>query len=217
MANSKRYSANDKNKVEQTISFAGICQVAIMVQGIARKNQLDDDLFRLMLNSIINTTPVDSLAVYDGKLENLSEGLTMMVAQLGDNTANKDPELTRYIVSLLNLERRLKNKPKLMASLGDRIDQCLRQLDHFAIDSDNMTSNLASIYTDVVSPLGSKIQIAGEPNILKQVGNQNRIRALLLAGIRATVLWRQVGGQRRSILFNRRRFVATAADLLKQF
>ncbi|TRX57511.1 high frequency lysogenization protein HflD [Thalassomonas sp. M1454] len=202
--------------IEQSIAFAAICQSAVMVQGIARKNQLDDDLFTLMLNSIINMTPSNTLNVYGDELVNLQDGLTMMFTQIGDSSAKKDPELTRYIVSLMNLERRLKGNAKALALLEKKIDDCQRQLAHFAIDSDQMTSNLASIYTDVISPLGAKIQIAGEPNILKQVGNQNRIRALLLAGIRATVLWRQVGGKRRTILFKRRSFVTAAKDLLKQ-
>jgi len=209
-------STTNNSIVEQTIAFAAICQTAVMVQGIARKNQLDDDLFTLMLNSIINMTPSNTLNVYGDELVNLQEGLTMMFTQIGDSTAKKDPELTRYIVSLMNLERRLKGNSKALAALEAKIDDCQRQLAHFEIDSDQMISNMASIYTDVISPLGTKIQIAGEPNILKQVGNQNRIRALLLAGVRATVLWRQVGGKRRIILFKRRSFVAAAKDLLKQ-
>ncbi|WNC70286.1 high frequency lysogenization protein HflD [Thalassotalea nanhaiensis] len=201
---------------EQTLAFAGICQVAMMAQGIARKNHCDEDLFNVMMSSIVNTNPANCLGVYDDKLENVSDGLMMIIAQLGDKNPKKDPEITRYIVSLLNLERRLQNKPKVMAELGSRIEQCSRQLDHFDLDSEHMRNSFASIYTDVISPLGAKIQIAGDPNILKQVGNQHRIRALLLAGIRATVLWRQMGGKRRTILFRRGNFVATAQQLLKQ-
>ncbi len=201
---------------EQTMTFAGICQVGQMVQGIARQNQLDEALFEVMLKSVINLNPTSTLAVYDDALANLQDGLSAVVTQLGDQTVNKDPELTRYIVCLLNLERKLKSKPKVMAELGNRLEQCNRQLAHFELTSDNMVANLASIYTDIISPLGTKIQVAGEPNILKQVGNQHRIRALLLAGVRSAVLWRQVGGKRRNILFQRRKIVSNASQLLKQ-
>ena len=201
---------------EQTITFAAICHCAQLVQNIARKNQCDQQIFDVMMNSIVNINPANTIDVYGGKIANLSDGLLAMTAQLGDSTATKDPEVTRYIVSLMNLERRLKRNPKVMAQLGQRIEDCERQLEHFDIDSDHMHSALASIYTDIISPLSAKIQIAGDPNILKQVGNQNRIRALLLAGVRATVLWRQVGGKRRHVLFNRRKFVATAQTIMKQ-
>lgn len=200
---------------EQTLTFAAICQAAAMVQGIARKNQLDESLFELMLNSIVNTNPKDTLDVYGSDVAHLKTGLQLIVTQLGDNTVDKDPEITRYIVSLLNLERRLQGKKKDMAELGNRIEQCQRQLEHFELTSDNMISNFASVYSDVISPLATRIQIAGEPGILKQVGNQNRIRALLLSGIRAAVLWRQMGGKRRIILFRRRQVVAEAQELLK--
>lgn len=201
---------------EQTITFAAICQVAQMVQHIARKNQLDDALFDIMLKSITNMNPNSTLDVYGNELSNVEQGLQTLVTQLGDSSATKDPELTRYIVCLLNLERRLSSKSRILQQLGDRIEQCNRQLVHFELNSDNMHASLASIYTDIISPLGTKIQIAGEPNILKQVSNQNRIRSLLLAGVRAAVLWRQVGGKRRNILFQRRKIVNEASALLKQ-
>ncbi|WP_033077062.1 high frequency lysogenization protein HflD [Thalassotalea sp. ND16A] len=201
---------------DQTLTFAAICQAAFMVQGIARKNHCDDELLKLMLSSITNTNPANPLDVYGNDLANLKDGLLMIVAQLGDNNPKKDPELTRYIVSLLNLERRLKSKSQTLAELGARIEQCKRQLDHYDLDSVNMLNSMASIYTDIISPLAAKIQIAGEPDILKQVGNQHRIRSLLLSGVRATVLWRQMGGKRRTILFNRRKIVVTAQEFLKQ-
>ncbi|QBY05949.1 high frequency lysogenization protein HflD [Thalassotalea sp. HSM 43] len=200
---------------QQSLTFAGICQSAAMVQGIARKNQLDDQQFVVMLQSIINTNPSDAIDVYGGQFDNIQQGLSLIVTQLGDGSVQKDPEITRYIVSLLNLERRLQGKPKIMAELGNRIEQCQRQLQHYDINSDTMLNAFASIYSDLISPLATRIQIAGEPNILKQVGNQHRIRALLLAGIRSAVLWRQVGGKRRNILFGRRKFVSAAQQLLK--
>ncbi|NMP15403.1 high frequency lysogenization protein HflD [Thalassotalea sp. Y01] len=200
---------------QQSLTFAGICQSAAMVQGIARKNQLDEQQFVVMLQSIINTNPSDAIDVYGGQFDNIQQGLSLIVTQLGDGSVQKDPEITRYIVSLLNLERRLQGKPKIMAELGNRIEQCQRQLQHYDINSDTMLNAFASIYSDLISPLATRIQIAGEPNILKQVGNQHRIRALLLSGIRSAVLWRQVGGKRRNILFGRRKFVSAAQQLLK--
>ncbi|WP_371185199.1 high frequency lysogenization protein HflD [Thalassotalea maritima] len=200
---------------QQSLTFAAICQAAAMVQGIARKNHLNDEQFALMLNSIINTSPDNTLDVYGGDVANLTDGLKLIASQLGDTNAAKDPEITRYIVSILNIERRLARNKRVMQQLGERIEQCQRQLQHYAIDSDVMQNAFASIYTDLISPLAPPIQVAGEPTILKQQGNQHRIRALLLAAVRAAVLWRQVGGKRRTILFSRRKFVAAAQQLLK--
>jgi len=205
---------------DQTITFAAICQVAYQVQQVSRTGQITDEDFRVLLQSIIETSPVNTLAVYGGQIDNIKKGLELLISYLGsdDGTTGskkqKDPELTRYIISLINLERRLTKQPQQLNALGERINATERQLEHYALTSDTLTASFASIYSDIISPLGHKIQVTGEPSILKQNVNQYKIRALLLAGIRAAVLWRQVGGKRRHILFSRKKIVDTAKELL---
>lgn len=205
------------NSIEkQTITMAAICQVAALVQKIARTGSNIDDELKIMLESVIVTSPDNTLEVYGNELAHLKTGLTALVEQLGNQTKQKDPELTRYVVSLLGLERRLDAKRNQLSLLGERIEQCQRQLAHYDIDSETLIASLASIYSDLLSPLGTPIQVAGEPERLKHTGNQHKIRALLLAGIRSSVLWRQVGGKRRNILFGRSKMVACAQQLLNQ-
>ena len=208
---------------ELTITFAAICQVAHLVQQVSRNGQVDDSELAILLNSIITTSPDNTLAVYGGELANVKQGLELLINHLGDSKSEngkksnvKDPEFTRYIISLINLERRLTKQPKQLTLLGERIDASKRQLDHYSITSDTLIASFASIYSDIISPIGARIQVTGEPNILKQTASQHKIRALLLAGIRSTVLWRQVGGKRRTILFSRNKLVKTAKELLEQ-
>lgn len=200
---------------EQTLTLAAICQVAANVQKISRKGMTNEDEFTTLLNSIINTSPNNTLDVYDNDVSNLKSGLEILASHLGNNSKQKDPEITRYVVSLLSLERRLSKKNAKLNELGNRIEQCQRQLAHFDINSETIISSLASIYSDIISPLGTPIQVAGNPEILKQTVNQHKIRALLLAGIRSAVLWRQIGGKRRTILFSRAKIVACAEQLIK--
>ncbi len=214
---------------DQTITLAAICQAAYLVQQVSRTGQIDENAFKVLLNSIAVTSPENTLAVYGGELVNIKQGLELLINHLGDssstsshvnNDANtkekkvKDPELTRYIISLINLERKLIKQPKQLAQLGERIDDSKRQLEHYSITSETLISSFASIYSDIISPLGARIQVTGEPSMLKQMANQHKIRALLLSGIRAAVLWRQVGGKRRNILFSRSKIVKTAQQLL---
>lgn len=201
---------------EQTLTLAAICQIAYWVQKFSRSGQIENSELECLLNSVMITSPDNTLEVYGGDISNLKQGLKTLVDHLGNQSNNKDPELTRYVVSLLSLERRLSKQPKKMAALGERIEQCERQLAHYEITSDTLISSIASIYSDLISPLGTPIQVAGEPSILKQPANQHKIRALLLAGIRSAVLWRQVGGKRRNILFTRSKIVKNAQDLLSR-
>jgi high frequency lysogenization protein len=200
---------------EQALTLAAVCQVAYWVQKISRSGQVDEEELALLLNSVMNISPSNTLEVYGGEISHLKTGLATLINHLGNKSTNKDPEITRYVVSLLGLERRLSNRSDKMNELGERISQSQRQLAHYDITSETLISSLASIYSDLISPLGTPIQVAGEPSILKQTVNQHRIRALLLAGIRSSVLWRQVGGKRRSILFSRSKVVECAEQLLK--
>ncbi|MDP7592001.1 MAG: high frequency lysogenization protein HflD [Litorilituus sp.] len=201
---------------DQVITFAAICQAAHFVQHVSRCGQIDDENISILLNSIIQTSPQSTLGVYGSELINIKVGLELLIENLGDNNKNKikNPDFTRYIISLINLERKLMKQPKQLAQLANRITATERQLEHYPITSETIVSSFASIYSDIISPLGARIQVSGEPTILKQTINQHKIRALLLAGIRAAVLWRQVGGKRRTILFNRTKIVNTAKQLL---
>ncbi len=201
---------------EQTVTFAAICQIASAVQTLSRTGQFDDEKLASLLRGITITSPENTLAVYGGDISNLKDGLSVLVNHLGDQNKQKDPELTRYIVSLLNLERRLSKSKNQLNELGNRIEQSKRQQEHYDIISETMLNSFASIYSDLISPLGARIQVAGDPAILKQEINQHKIRSLLLAGIRSSVLWRQVGGKRRNILFARSKILKCAQNLLNQ-
>ncbi|EAW25783.1 hypothetical protein ATW7_19043, partial [Alteromonadales bacterium TW-7] len=82
------------------------------------------------------------------------------------------------------------------------------------IHDEQMLSNIASIYLDVISPMGPRIQVTGTPSVLQQPMTQHKVRALLLSGIRSAVLWRQVGGKRRHLIFGRKKMVEQAKIIL---
>jgi high frequency lysogenization protein len=103
-----------------------------------------------------------------------------------------------------------------MGKLADRMSQIQRQQAHMDLFEHQMLSNLASIYSDLISPIGAKIQVAGNPALLQKNDNQNKVRALLLAGVRAAVLWRQLGGKRRHILFKRQAILSAGEQALEQ-
>ena len=74
-------------------------------------------------------------------------------------------------------------------------------------------ATLAATYVRTVSTIAPRVMVQGEPAILNAEESRNMIRALLLAGIRAAVLWRQCGGNRLRLVFERKRLVAHARRL----
>jgi high frequency lysogenization protein len=207
-------SPNNQHRFhESNIALAGLCQAAALVKQIARNKEFDNQALVTSLNSISITNSDNTDQVF-GDTNQLALGYQTLLAQLSNQSTNKDVEITRYIANLLSIERKLSTNKKTMAALGERISNIQRQQLHLDITDSQMVSNLASIYTDVVSPVTRKIQVAGDPEILKRTDTQHRVRAILLAGVRAAVLWRQLGGKRRHILFNRQQILDSAEHTL---
>jgi high frequency lysogenization protein len=65
-------------------------------------------------------------------------------------------------------------------------------------------ATLAGCYQQTISTLQPRIMVHGEASLLADPDNQQRIRTLLLAAIRAAVLWRQCGGGRLTLLLRRK-------------
>ncbi|MCS6154438.1 high frequency lysogenization protein HflD [Shewanella baltica] len=198
--------------VNRTMSFAGILQAIAQVQHLARHGELDNAELAASLNTILVTNPDNTADVYQDKIV-LQKGYKLILNQLGDSS-QKDVEITRYLVGVLALERKLVRSNSGLGMLAERINQVNRQLHHFAITDEQVIANLASIYSDIISNLGPKIQISGNPVCLQRPIIQQKIRALLLAAMRSAVLWRQLGGKRRHLVFARKAIVDTAKKSL---
>ncbi|WP_172564091.1 high frequency lysogenization protein HflD [Vibrio navarrensis] len=196
---------------DRTIAFAGMCQAVALVQEVAKNGHCDQDAFETSMKAIVNTNPANTLDVF-GHEQRLKLGLECLVKGI-DSTPSGN-EITRYLISLMALERKLVRRNDAMAQLGDRIQMLQRQTEHYDLLEEQMLSNLASVYLDVVSPIGPRIQVNGTPSVLRQTANQHKVRALLLSGIRCAVLWRQVGGKRRHLIFGRKKMIEQAQILL---
>ncbi|MGJ3434490.1 high frequency lysogenization protein HflD [Serratia sp. Je.1.23.a] len=210
-----------KNYYDITLAMAGISQAALMVQQLAHEGQCDREAFHTSLNSLLQMDPSSTLAVFGGEERNLKVGLETLMSVLNANNKGLGAELTRYTISLMVLERKLNANKQAMnqlgerlGQLGERLGQLERQLAHFDLESDTIISALAGIYVDVVSPLGPRIQVTGSPAILQNPQVQAKVRATLLAGIRAAVLWQQVGGSRLQLMFSRNRLFKQAQNIV---
>lgn len=190
------------------MAFAGILQALGQVQHIARHGESDKTLLSASLHAIMVTDPKITEEVYPDKFS-LRNGYQLIQSQFGDKN-KKDIEITRYLIGILTLERKLMKQPSSLGMLSERINQIHRQLNHFDITDEQVIANFASIYSDIISDLGPKIQITGNPSCLQRPLVQQKIRALLLSAMRSAVLWRQLGGKRRQLLFARKVIVDTA-------
>jgi high frequency lysogenization protein len=98
-------------------------------------------------------------------------------------------ERTQYAVVLLYLERKLSRKRAMSALVREGIEKAREQLAHFELTHINVISRLADTYQQSISRLRPRIIVRGDQTHLTNPDNASRIRALLLAGVRAAVLW----------------------------
>ncbi|HET8816074.1 MAG TPA: high frequency lysogenization protein HflD [Pseudidiomarina sp.] len=199
---------------QRVLALAAIAQSAAAVKQVAREGSLRQPAYgRPLIDSVLNQNPSSFSAIYP-EPQDLRWGLEQLLQQIGA-TRDKDVEMTRYVVGILALARKLMRSEKAQHQLGQRIEQLYRQQHDFQFNSETIIAGMASAYSDFVSPLSHPLKINGKPDYLKQATAQNHIRAYLLAGVRNAVLWNHLGGKRRHFLFSRQRMVRTAQSLLR--
>jgi len=203
-----------KTPDNRALAFAGMLQALQLVQQVAHGKPRDLDSVQASLRSILALDADTVDAVYGG-IEGVRAGLRLLKPQLLGGAHRPDPELNRYLVVLLHLERKLSKRADLLERLRIGIEHTRRQLEHFDITHASVVAGLADTYSDTVSTLNPRIMINGDPERLRDSTVANQIRALLLAAMRSAVLWRQCGGTRLGLLLGRRRLVQVADKLLR--
>lgn len=204
----------DNPWLDRVIALAALTQAAAAVKQVARFGSVrEPHATRALLDSVTNQNPTSVHAMYPD-LSALRLGLESLLQQIGA-TRDKDVEVTRYVVGMLALERRLSRSPQALEQLGQRLQQLHRQQHQFQFADDTLLAGMGSAYSDIISPLGQPLKINGKQEFLQQTQSQHLIRALLLAGIRNAVLWRQLGGKRRQFIFSRQRMVRVAQQILR--
>lgn len=136
--------------MSRAMALAACAQAVSLVQKIARQGSCDMDDFYAVVKGVLVTNPQVPADVYAGG--NLDTGYRLVIELLGDTSSRKDPELTRYLIGLLALERRLAKRRDVLALMGERIEQVKRQVSHYGIEDEKVLNNLADIYVELISP-----------------------------------------------------------------
>ncbi|MGO1462455.1 MAG: high frequency lysogenization protein HflD [Oleiphilaceae bacterium] len=201
---------------DQTLALAGVFQAANLVQQIANNGSCNESSLETCLRSLFATDPASTLDVYGGELVDVREGLITLSTVLSEQSKQQDIEVLRYVLNLVHLESKLNRQSDMLEVVGSRIEQARHTASHFGYVHSNLISNLASIYTDTISTFRLRIQVSGNPTLLQQDENAAKVRALLLAGIRSAVLWRQTGGRRWHLVLSRRKVIQHAKELAEK-
>ncbi|MGV6857884.1 MAG: high frequency lysogenization protein HflD [bacterium] len=200
----------------KTIALAGIFQAAQLVNKLAYTGEAEKKYAEASIESLF-ANEANSIDDVFGGLENLHSGLKTLVEHLANPAQDpKSMEITRYTIALTHLQRQLDRQTGMGEQLISSIEDTGRQREYFGgTMNPAVISRLAEIYKETISQLSPKIIVKGDQTYLSNPDIAAQIRASLLAGIRAAVLWKQSGGGRFDLFFSRRKMIAEAKRLLQ--
>lgn len=193
------------SKYDQTLALAGIYQAASLVKQIANSGMANSAHIDASLETLFRFDAATVEAVY-GNVSGVTHGLKILCSSL-KNRSSRDIDITRYVLSLIMLESKLNRNSEMLDKLAKRLNDIESQFEFFALNHHTTLAKLSQLYKDTISMLGPKIMVSGEQPYLSNERNADKVRALLLAGIRSAVLWRQCGGSRWQFLFGRKAYI----------
>ncbi len=217
------------NLHDQTIALAGFYQAIQAIDELARTgNTPQHDVQTCIESLFIFDTPTTE-AIYGGIVA-LKSGFNGLIKQLNGDTYLNDPSnqtdknsqkmniyLAQYVIGVMHLQKKLVKQPSILDTVTSRLEVAKRQAELFSSTThENVLANIADIYSENISPLAAKIMVQGEQNHLANTLTVNKIRSLLLAAVRAAILWSQLGGRRWHILFKRKKILQMANTILNE-
>lgn len=198
---------------EQVLALAGVFQAAASVQRLANGRDMDEAAQEASLASVFMIDADNAGAVFGGA-QGVRLGLDTLVHQI--DHPGQNVELARLALGMLQLERKLASHPKLLGQLAEGIGKTDRQRQHFDTLHPTVSASLGELYELTLSQLRPRIMVSGDPRLLNDSSRVARIRANLLAGIRAAVLWHQLGGRKWQLLLQRKQVALLARGLLSR-
>ena len=193
----------------QVLAISGVLRAARIVQDLARRGRTQSEHFRCALVSVGTVDESDAKKALGG-VDSLVFGL--------DDLTQKQPdaflmERVRYATALLDLARTLAKSPQASGQIGKVLAELPDYLAGAEPDSVESIKALAGVYTSNLSDLTPKILIKGEQRFLEDPALVEKVRAILLAGVRAAYLFSQAGGRKWHLFIFRKKFAAVAAQL----
>jgi high frequency lysogenization protein len=203
------------SKRDLTLALAGVFQAASLVKQIATTGMANSAVVESSLETLFKFDADDVADVYGG-VAGVGAGIRELNRQLNSDRGERDMEITRYVISMLTLEKKLAANRAMLDQIATTLENIKSGLDYFSLMHENTILKIGQLYKDTVSNLNPRIIVSGEQTHLGNENNASRIRALLLAGLRSAILWRQCGGTRLSILFNRKSYENESRLLLRE-
>jgi high frequency lysogenization protein len=198
------------NQLEnQTIALAGLFQAAHLVDQMANSGKLSATAFDCSFESLFKFEAETTLEIYDD-VANLELGFSAMIKYLGGENKESGKNIAYYVLTMLKLSTLLLANDSLAEKLQRSLLDIKVSAREFELKRESIIARIDGLYQDKISNLEPRIMVRGDQMHLQNSSNAAKVRTLLLAGIRAAVLWNQLGGSKWKLVMSRRKYVNQA-------
>ena len=215
----------------QVVALAAVAQSAALVSKLALHGNASQTELLASVNALLALNPRSKSDIYPN-LGHLNLGLRTLDDILSLGRSPENTSLVRYTLGMLLIRNKLDMNSAMQSNIRDR----LQSIQSLLLVPENATpwrmaetektdgqlrqeqsfEQLATLYQDTISTLSHRIQVHGQEDYLQNDYVSNRVRSLLLAGIRSAVLWHQLGGRRWRLILYRKRLQETASALRRR-
>ncbi|WP_321323651.1 high frequency lysogenization protein HflD [Thiomicrorhabdus sp.] len=208
---------SDYTQQDKTIALVGLYQCSQLVFELATTGRADELAYKTCIESLFVDSPKSTLDVYGGEVENIQKGVKTLLAQMSSDQAvqNRNIEITRYVLNLMILAKKLQEQGTPLDKIFNLLETAKMQTEQFGELHENVIATLARAYSENVSVVSPRIMVNGQHGHLQNARVANKIRALLLAGIRSALLWYQVGGSRWGLIWSRKKYLQSTQALYR--
>ncbi len=198
---------------QKALALAGLFQSAALVQQLARTGEISNDAYTALIESIFVLDPQNVEEIYGG-VRGVKFGIDTLLMIMKEKETARYADAIRYSIGMLHVEKLLGRNADVNSILRSRLEQLSTQRKHFdSITHTSVIARLNDLYLDTLAKFKFRIQVNGDPRHLQREENAAKIRAILLAGVRSALLWRQLGGSRLQFAFGKRRLIAALEAL----
>lgn len=197
---------------QQVVALAGIAQASRIIDQISKTGSFPSVFLESSINSLFVFDMDSAEDLFDG-LAGIRLGLQNLCVLLANQTEKEQRDAVRYFFNILFLEKQFAGDTKLQGTVRDRLQHASFKAEHFSRNVREVCHNVAGIYQDTFSKLPRRVKITGSAQHLENSDNADVVRSLLLAGVRSAFLWRQLGGRRWKLAFQRRALLRNAQEL----
>ena len=212
----------------QVVALAAVAQSAALVSKLALHGNASQTELLASVNALLALNPRSESDIYPN-LGHLNLGLRTLDDMLSLGRSPENTSLVRYTWGMLSIRNKLDMNSAMQSNIRDR----LQSIQSLLLVPENATpwrmtetektdgqlrqeqsfEQLATLYQDTISTLSHRIQVHGQVDYLQNDYISNRVRSLLLAGIRSAVLWHQLGGRRWRLILYRKRVQETSSAI----